>query len=514
VLTIGPHLIIEPPDGIVAHRAADGTLLPFEQTYTITNHDMATNTVRTTVDEGCDWVWINYGLGATKTLGPYDSTRVRVTIDREAAADFDSDQSCAVIFENVTSGQGSTSITMTVEVPDITPQLDPPAMAVVPAADPQPNGPNHDFALGTLEITNDQFVTFLNDARAHPDDPRGEYLYVNADTGHVFVHTERVGAIGPAVGETLVFDPAVNGHVTFDGTSYGLDDPAYGVHPVVGVTWYGAVKFSNWLTLDQGLGAAERAYGEGTVDALPAWRPVTVSESDWLDGRFTGDDRFAWVTLYRGYRLPMDGESLDAAPYNEWYKAAAWRPDLGRNMRYGYGRDTFSGADANVNASGDPYDGLSPGTTPVGYYNGEVHEGYTTHVTTNGYGAYDLTGNVFEWMTDLYGGYTKRAIRGGSWAFGDAADPGIDNRGRLFVFPDRAYDQVGFRIARAGEPEVSPGDFDRDGDLDNDDYTAFTVCLAGPAAAVVPGATLDLDADLDIDLADFAIWQRLVADGP
>ncbi len=513
-LTIGPHLTVDPPEGIQAHRAADGTLVPFEQTYTVTNHDIANNTFRVRVEDGCDWVWINCGLGATETLGPYDSARVRVTIDPEAAAAFESDQSCGVTFENVTTGQEATTLSMAVILSDTVPQLAPPAMAAVPGSDPQPNGPTYDFLIGTLETTNDQFVVFLNDALAHPDDERGEYLYINADTGSVFIHTERIGTVGPDIGDTLVFDAEVNGHITFDGAAYGLDDPAYGAHPAVGVTWYGAVKFCNWLTVDQGLGPNERCYGEGTADALGSWRPVTVSEADWLAGRMPTADRHALITLHRGYRLPMDGETLAADPYNEWYKAAAWRSDLNRNMIYGYGRDTYSGSDANCNASGDPFEGLDPGTTPAGYYEGEVHDGFATHVNSNGYGAYDMTGNAFEWMTDLYGGYTKRAIRGGSWAFGDAASPGIDNAGRLFVFPDRAYSQLGFRVARVATPAPPPGDFDRDGDLDNDDYTEFEVCLAGPAAEVMSGATLDLDADLHIDLADFAIWQRLIADGP
>ncbi len=52
------------------------------------------------------------------------------------------------------------------------------------------------------------------------------------------------------------------------------------------------------------------------------------------------------------------------------------------------------------------------------------------------------------------------------------------------------------------------GDFDADGDVDLDDYTAWRACLIGPGVAPGEGCEpMDLDADNDVDLSDFARFQ-------
>ncbi len=54
-----------------------------------------------------------------------------------------------------------------------------------------------------------------------------------------------------------------------------------------------------------------------------------------------------------------------------------------------------------------------------------------------------------------------------------------------------------------------PPDFDRDGDVDAEDFEAFRVCATGPAVPFPPGCEdKDLDGDGDLDAADFARIQR------
>jgi formylglycine-generating enzyme required for sulfatase activity len=115
--------------------------------------------------------------------------------------------------------------------------------------------------------------------------------------------------------------------------------------PVVGVSWYEAAAYCRWLS-------------EKTSQT---------------------------------YRLPTEAE---------WERAA--RGTDGRQFPWG---DSIDGSYANFFPSGDPYEDDSMrlgGFTPVGFYDGGTHEGFATHDNASPYGAYDMAGNVFEWVSDLY----------------------------------------------------------------------------------------------------------------
>ena len=172
------------------------------------------------------------------------------------------------------------------------------------------------------------------------------------------------------------------------GNAHGYDLVAGGSfgakHPVNGVNWFDTVKWCN-----------ARSEKEGKVPAY--YEDVAMTQV-----YRSGEKVPAGVKWDAGYRLPTEAE---------WEKAA--RGGVSGKL-YPWGTDAISPTLANYNESN------KNGTTPVGSYG------------TNGYGLYDMAGNVWEWCWDWYGGYeqtaqtdprgpssgSNREIRGGSWFYG------------------------------------------------------------------------------------------------
>ncbi|MEN8255113.1 MAG: SUMF1/EgtB/PvdO family nonheme iron enzyme [Verrucomicrobiota bacterium] len=170
------------------------------------------------------------------------------------------------------------------------------------------------------------------------------------------------------------------------------------------------------------------------------------------DGRFgvvDGYERFpaAYVTWmgahgyaeFYGWRLPT---------IFEWEKAARG-PD-GRSYPF---VEEPSPQSANYYKSRDPFD-ESNGTTPVGFYNGQVHGDFATHDSPGPYGCYDQAGNVAEWIGELHAGSHLRLIYGGSMMeYTYNLRSHTENSG----LPEYASHQVGFRCVRGGNPEQHHG---------------------------------------------------------
>jgi formylglycine-generating enzyme required for sulfatase activity len=172
--------------------------------------------------------------------------------------------------------------------------------------------------------------------------------------------------------------------------------------PVERVSWLDAIRFCNKLSEREGRKSCYRIEGDAVIIA--------------------GGD---------GYRLPTEAE---------WEYACR----AGTTTRFSFGDDE--------NALGQYAwysDNANRQTHPVG------------EKPPNGFGLYDMHGNVWEWCGDVYdAGYymrlpavdplgpglaAPRVIRGGSWPY----DPRrCRSANRLWITPDNRDSGVGFRLAR------------------------------------------------------------------
>ena len=199
------------------------------------------------VPAGTDWLRVG-GLSSTGgSLADGESATVVVSIDAAATAALSQTKHAAAVeFRDLTNAE---TMTRTVSLSLVVPQF-PFVASSVPSTAVQPGGPGYSFEMGALHVTNEQFVAFLNDAMVNPTHDRGQFMFFDTLTGDVYVNDSMMGEAGDDPGEraTRMFRPGAAGQIEFVAGAYqvviGAADPT--LHPVTGVSWYGAVKFCNW----------------------------------------------------------------------------------------------------------------------------------------------------------------------------------------------------------------------------------------------------------------------------
>ena len=212
--------------------------------------------------------------------------------------------------------------------------------------------------------------------------------------------------------------------------SYFTSNPRSGeiqeLRPVENINWYMAIAYRNKLSIIDGLQPCYSVKVGGT-------------EVDWANLEYADiptSDNANWNATVcdfskTGYRLPTEAE---------WEIAA----------RGGLTGDVYAGTD-DVNKLGDYawYKGNSDSKT---------HE--VKKKLPNGYGLYDMSGNVWEWCWDRHGNYVSEdttyasgassvldcVLRGGSWCYNASYCRASH---RYLIPPFYRFDLFGFRLVRS-----------------------------------------------------------------
>ena len=152
-------------------------------------------------------------------------------------------------------------------------------------------------------------------------------------------------------------------------------------HPVHTVNWYDCVKWCN-----------ARSEKDGRTPCY------TVSSSIYKTGESAPVCNFE----ANGYRLPTSDEWEYAARGGQSGKRFPWGDTITHNeanyyssSSYGYDTSSTRGYHPDYDDGGTPY------TSPAGAF------------APNGYGLYDMAGNLWEWCDTASG--SPRSVRGGSW---------------------------------------------------------------------------------------------------
>jgi len=265
------------------------------------------------------------------------------------------------------------------------------------------------FFMGGFEISNQQYCDYLNSALG------SGLIYLSGNRVYGTGNDQRYCDTSASSSFSQI---DYSGGVFSASTKGGRD---MSDDPMVKVSWYGAAGYCNWRSGEENF---ESCYNSND----PNW-PCDFSK--------------------HGYRLATEAEWEYAARGGEHspYYRFPW-DDMIHHDYANYVANGNYGYDLSYPDGYHPdWDDVLPYTSVVGSF------------AANGYGLYDMAGNVLEWCNDRYDSVyydtspydnpTGPAsgdfcvLRGGSW-YGNARY--CRTACRYFMYPDSLYDFIGFRV--------------------------------------------------------------------
>ena len=254
----------------------------------------------------------------------------------------------------------------------------------------------------------------------------GDTKYASSDDDYIFVAGRTV-----TISDMYVCDHEVTQAEYEKYCKYGSSSPSSSKgdgdnYPAYYVNWYDAIVYCNLRSIDEDLTPAYKI-GEETDPAK--WSGIVVDSENKYCGPSENNDTWNALTYNKeadGYRLPTEAE---------W----EWLARGGENYTY-----------AGSNTVDD-----------VAWYKENTNDTGTREVKTkapNGYGLYDMSGNVYEWCYDWYdpaisntadtgaSSGSNRVRRGGSWG-SNASFCAVSYRGGCN--PDNRCGSFGFRVVRS-----------------------------------------------------------------
>jgi sulfatase modifying factor 1 len=287
------------------------------------------------------------------------------------------------------------------------------------------------FYMGKYEITNQQYCDYLNSAYPGQIKVVSGVVYAASDGGNSFPYCDTSTS-------SSYSQIAYSGGVFTVRTKSGRD---MSNDPMVCVSWYGAVAYCNWWSEQEG---REQCYNLST-----------------------------WACDFgkHGYRLATEAEWEYAARGGLSGRRFPWGNDIYHAQANYYSSTAYS-YDKGPTRERHPLwnDGIYPYTSPVGFFDGSMKyktdynwagsdTSYQTTSGANGFGLYDMAGNVWEFCNDWYlsSYYSSsppnnptgpisgsfRVFRGGYWSM-SANYCGVASRSNLN--PAHRIDSSGFRL--------------------------------------------------------------------